>query len=379
MGGDGYLIRSSVKSNVQPFRVLVKALCLFVVINILYAIIDPQGARVSGYNLIFPGRTRLPFGVGGDPYSVAIEEVDFTFPSHRISVPKASNEYRVVLIGDSSLWGEDLGAYEVISEQWNMLNIQCGDKIIKTYDLGYPHPSVLKDLVIMHKTVEYEPDLIVWFITLNTLISQRINPFLVANRERAAEVLSTYDIGFQHAANFEATPTFYEKTLIGQRSHLSRWIKLEMLGLVWAATGEDTNRLTPGAPPDFGVSEDPRYRGMEPSQDLKDLLLFKALAAGHKLADPIPVLIVNEPIFIAVAGKSSVRYNAVYPRWAYDQYREHMADQSQSAGWNYLDLWNAVPPEYFADARFHLKVDGEQLLIQQINPVVQSMGCGSKP
>lgn len=367
------------KFEVHPLRVLIKALCFFVVINVLYALIDPQGAQVSGYNVIFPGRTRLPFGVGGDSYSAAIENVDRSFASHMISAPKEPYEFRVVMLGDSSLWGEDLGAYEVLSEQWNRLNIPCGNKVIKAYNLGYPHPSVLKDLVILDKAVEYDPDLIVWFVTLNTVISQRINPFLVANRERAAKILTSYDIGFQQAEGFEGESTFYEKTIIGQRSELARQIKLEMLGIVWVATREDTNRLAPNAPPDSSINNNARYRGMEPPQEIKDMLLFEALSAGQKIAGSVPVLIVNEPMFIAAEERSPVRYNAVYPRWVYDQYRGYIANQAQSAGWDYLDLWDAVPSEFFADARFHLKVEGEQLLIQHINPAMQSMACEPKP
>lgn len=367
------------KLDVHPLRVVIKSLCLFVVINMLYTLLDPQGALVSGYNVIFPGRTRLPFGVMGDPYSVAIENVDITFASHAIAAPKSRDEYRIVMIGDSSLWGEDLGAYEVLSEQWNKLNTQCGDKTIKAYNLGYPHPSVLKDLIILDKAMEYKPDLIVWLVTLNTLNSQRVNPFLVANRERAAKLIDTYDIGFQQAEKFESESTFYEKTLMGQRSELARQIKLEILGVIWTATSEDTNRLNPGPAPDLGVSDDPRYRGLQPPQEIKDILLFRSLTAGHQIAGSVPVLIVNEPMFLVSEERSQVRYNAVYPRWAYDQYREHLAVQAQDAGWNYLDLWDAVPPEYFVDARFHLKVEGEQLLVEKINPSVQSIACDAKP
>jgi hypothetical protein len=367
------------KSEVRPLCVVIKALGLFVVINILYALIDPQGVQVSAYNLIVPGRTRLPFGVMGDPYSVAIEDVDVTFASHMISTPKGSNEFRVVLIGDSSLWGEGLSAYEVISEQWNQLNSRCGNKTIKAYNLGYPHPAVLKDLVILDKAMEYQPDLVVWLVTLNTLSSQRLNPFLAANRERAAKLLDMYDIGFQQTENFEGESTFYEKTLIGRRSELARQLRLEVLGIIWAATSEDTNRLNRGGPPDSDISNNPQYRGLQPSQGIKDILLLRALTVGHAIAGSVPVLIVNEPIYVVSQAKSQVRYNAVYPRWAYDEYRELLAAQAQDANWNYLDLWDVVPPEYFGDARFHLNVKGEQMLVEQINPAAQSIVCDAKP
>ena len=368
------------KSEFSPLRVLVKAFCLFVAINILYALLNPQVSRVSGYNVVFPGRTRLPFGVSGDPYTVTVDDVDAMFASHAISAGKTAKEFRVALIGDSSVWGENLGAYEVISEQWNNLNIQCGEKTVKAYDLGYPHPSVIKDLVIMDKVVEYDPDLIIWFVTLNTLISQRVNPFLITNQERVTEVLDTYDISFKGGRKLiRKEPDFFEKTLIGQRSNLARQIKLQMLGIIWTATGADTNTSADEDLPDFSIGDNPRYQGMQPPDDIKDMLLFSALTAGHGIADPVPVLIVNEPIFVTNNVEKMVRYNLTYPRWAYDQYREAMKSRAQNAQWNYLDLWKAIPPEYFSDAGLHLSAAGERLLIEQINPTVQLIGCSQEP
>ena len=367
------------KSKVNPFRVLIKALCLFVIINIVYGLVNPQDFIVSGYNVLFPGRTRLPFVGSGDPYSVAVDDLDTLFASHAISARKGAKEYRVVVIGDSSVWGEGLGAYEVMTEQWNKLNIRCGDKVIKSYDLGYPHPSAIKDLMILNKATEYEPDLIVWFVTLNTLMSQRINPFLVANHEQAVQVLDKYGIVLQGGEQLEDQPGFYEKTLISQRSNLARRIKLEMLGIIWSATHSDTDVLAENDRPDLSVSDDLHYRGLQPSDDISDMLLFNALAASSDMAGPVPVLIVNEPIFITSGKNSVVRYNAVYPRWVYDQYREYLAAQARHASWNYLDLWNAIPPTYFSDAGLHRSVEGERLLIQQINPALQAIGCNTKP
>jgi len=364
------------KSEFDPLRVLIKALSLFVIINILYALVNPQVSRVSGYNVVFPGRTRLPFGINGDPYTVTVDDVDAMFASHAISMGKTPREFRVALIGDSSVWGENLSAYEVISEQWNKLNVQCADKTIKAYDLGYPHPSVIKDLVIMDKVVEYDPDLIVWFVTLNTLISQRVNPFLIANQERMKKVLEDHDVSFKQGRKLvNKEPDFLERTLIGQRSNLARQIKLQMLGIIWTATGVDTNPFGEDAPPNFKVNDDPRYHGMQPPDDLRNMLLLSAITAGQGIAGSVPVLIVNEPIFIANEANGTVRYNVPYPRWAYDQYRETITSQAQRAQWNYLDLWNAVPPEYFFDAGLHLSVAGERILIKQINPTLLSIGC----
>jgi hypothetical protein len=303
------------------------------------------------------------------------------FTSHRIHARKSRNEYRLALIGDSSVWGEGLGAQEVISEQWNRMNVSCGNQTIRAYNLGYPHPSVVKDLVILDKALEYEPDLIVWFVTLNTLISQRANPFLVANRERTASLLKAYEISFKQGKDLvEREPTLFEKTLIGQRSNVARRIKLQMLGIIWTATGADTNTLAEDVdPPDFDIEDDSRYRGMGPSEDIKKLLLLDALAAGHDLAGSVPIIIVNEPMFIAPKANKMVRYNDTYPRWAFDQYRAAIAAQAGRSGWNYLDLWNAIPPKYFLDASLHLGPEGERRLIKKINPVLSSIACNQNP
>ena len=380
MERDGDLVWCAMKPEVSPLRVIIKAICLFVVVNIVYAVVNPQVSNISGYNSLFPGRTRLPFGISGDPFTVAVDDVNTMFASHAISAGKMSKEFRVALIGDSSVWGENLNADEVISEQWNKLNLLCGKKTVKTYNLGYPHPSVIKDLVILDKVVEYDPDLIIWFVTLNTLISQRVNPFLTANHERVAKVLNEYDISFEQGGNFiKEEPDFFEKTLIGQRSKLARQIKLQMLGIIWTATGADKNVSSEDHLPNQKINDDHRYHGMQPPDDLTNMLLFSAITAGQGIADSVPVLIVNEPIFISGEANGLVRYNLPYPRWAYDQYRDAIGQQAQTAQWNYLDLWNAVPPEYFSDAGLHLSAKGERLLIDQVNPALESVWCKQNP
>jgi hypothetical protein len=367
------------KTAIHPLRIVVKALCLFVAINIIYALVDPPLSRISAYNTVFPGRVRMPFGDIADPYVVMIDDVDAMLASHEIAKNRIDQEYRVVLIGDSSIWGENLSAQESLSEQWNAMKIQCRDRAMKVYNLGYPHPSVIKDLIIMDKAIEYKPDMIIWFVTLNTLIPRRLSPFLMANRERAVHLLNEHNLPFeQQEALTEKEPTFYQKTLIGQRSHLARWVKLQLLGIVWAATEADINVSAQSKTdngPSPNVENDLRYRGMEPTPDLKKLILFDALKAGHDIAGSIPILIVNEPMVIASGENKQVRYNEGYPRWAYDQYREALAAESKSAGWKYLDIWDAIPPQYFADSTLHLSAKGERVLIEQINPTLQSIAC----
>ena len=367
------------KAHVRPLRLVVKALLLFALVNVAYAVIQPPVSRLSLYNVIFPGRIRFPFDDGSSLYTVMIDDAGAMLASHEVARPKPEDEYRVLLIGDSSIWGEMLPPQESISAQWNILNDQCKGKTIKFYNLGYPHPSVIKDLIILEESVDYDPDLIVWFTTLNSLIPRRISAFMEANREDALRMMDEYDLAFpEKDALAQMTPSFYERTLIGRRSNLNRWFKLQMLGFVWSADGTDLDlqyapeTLEENSP---DVESHVLYRQMEPTADLQKLMVFEAFAAGREIAGSIPILIVNEPMFIASGENSDLRYNKGYPRWAYDQYREAMQAEAIRSQWNYLDLWNTIPPEYFSDTALHLSAEGERLLIEQVDPLAQSLVC----
>ncbi len=363
-------------TEVRPLHVLGKALLLFVLINILFASINPSLGDLSAYNHFIPGRVRFPFGTAADPYVVMVDNLDVMAASHAIAAPKEPGEYRVVLIGDSSVWGEKTAARDSISEQWNALGLECNGRKLKFYNLGYPHPSVIKDLVILDKAMEYQPDMIVWFVTLNTLIPKRLSPFIAENSQRAAKILSEYKIPFSQEEKLALQqPSFFDRTLIGRRSDLARAIKLQALGLLWMATGQD--KKTSSKPPALSpnVDSDPAYRGLQPGVELKKKILFSALSAGHSMANSVPILFINEPIYIATGRNSDIRYNDVYPRWAFDQYRALMTAQASESGWNYLDLWDAVPADSFSDTSLHVSAAGERLLIQQIDPALQKIAC----
>ncbi len=364
------------KQDTHPLRVVVKALILFLLVNVIFAWINPSLGAVSAYNELIPGRVRFPFGSATDPYVVVVDNLDVMTASLTISAPKRKGEYRVVLIGDSSVWGEKISARDSISEQWNRLNMECNGRQIRFYNLGYPHPSIIKDLMVLDKAMEYDPDMVVWFVTLNTLMPRRLSPFISANRDEAAKVLTNYDIPNPSGDELALQkPSFFEKTLIGRRSDLIRAVKLQALGLLWMATDQDKRASVPNPALSPDVDDDPKFRGLAPGTKLGNKMLFDALAAGRDIAGSVPILIVNEPIYIATGRNSDIRYNDVYPRWAYDKYRELMTVRSQNSHWNYLDLWNVIPSKEFSDTSLHVSAQGERMLIQRISPALREIAC----
>ncbi|MGB9672936.1 MAG: hypothetical protein ACPL3P_02275, partial [Anaerolineales bacterium] len=90
-------------------KIILKAFILFLIFNMIYIplIRSTSIEKISLYNLIFPGRLRLPYG--DDPstsYNMTILNLDAMFASHIIDKSaKTSSEFRVILIGDSATWG----------------------------------------------------------------------------------------------------------------------------------------------------------------------------------------------------------------------------------------------------------------------------------
>ena len=96
------------QSSISIKKVLVKTLLFFLLFNFLFAILKPIPLleRLTGYNLLFPGRVRLPFGeIQEKAYNLSLYQLDAMLLSHEIAADKLPDEFRIIVIGDSSVWG----------------------------------------------------------------------------------------------------------------------------------------------------------------------------------------------------------------------------------------------------------------------------------
>jgi hypothetical protein len=89
------------------------------------------------------------------------------------------------------------------------------------------------------------------------------------------------------------------------------------------------------------------------------------------------VVIVNEPIFVSQGANSHLRYNFFYPRWAYDEYRQVLAEYAAAQGWQYYDLWQAVANSEFTNTAIHLTPLGSAQLAGELGGILQQIltGC----
>ncbi len=367
-GGDGFAFL---------VRVLYKAALLFLVFNLGYIYLQPRPflAQFSLYNTLLPGRERLPYS--DDPthsFNMSIPQLDAMFNSHVLAgSEKAEDEFRVILIGDSSIWGFLLRPGETLAANLSARNLRTSDgRTVRAYNLGYPTMSATKDLLILESALAYQPDLILWFITLESLTweSQLQAPLLLLNPVATNELIEHDGLANKLDPLGEPARSWWARSMIGERRELADWIRFQLYGIAWAATSVDHvipetyNQRMEDLPADAGFQS--FTQGSLTAGDLA----FDVLTAGIKRAGDIPVLVINEPIFVSQGANSAIRYNFYYPRWAYDTYRALLIEAADEQGWQLMDYWDSLPPSEFTDSAIHYTPDGVDILADQLSRLI---------
>lgn len=353
-------------------RVVIKATILFIIFNVIFAIVQPLDTL--GSLSLASQRQRLPYGEDDRAYNLSLNNLPAMFASHAVSRPKADDEFRVLLVGDSGNWGILLKPEETLAGYINAENYTLDDgRKVVAYNLGHPIMSLTKDLMLLDYAMRYQPDMIVWLTTLESfaLESQLEPPIVENNADRIQRLIADYslDLDTQNAELSE--PSFLDLTIIGQRREIADWLRLQAFNIMWTITGIDQFYPDEYTLRSEDFEEDLSWQNFDEPTDLKtDDLAFDVIRAGIERAGEVPVLLVNEPMFISEGENSDLRYNFWYPRWAYDQYRDLYQDLAQANDWNYLDLWDIIDGNEFTDSPVHLTPNGSQQLSEVVGQAI---------
>ncbi len=361
------------------FRIICKSLLILFVLLVLYSLTQPVQwlGKISFYNWIFPGRERLPFGENPRiAYNFSLNNLDAMFASHKLHrAEKQDEDFRVLFIGDSSLWGTLLKPEETLPGRLDRQEMMIHGKKMKiqTYNLAYPTLALSKDLLILNRAIQYQPDLIVWSMTMESFpFDKQLSTALVENN--LSEFLSIAQKTDLHAAWLPAsiTPDRYAMTLLGQRRDLADLIRLQLYGFMWAGTGIDQNYPSEYPKPMTDLDPDAMFHGIEgPYPD--EMMEWDILSAAHRLAGPIPILIMNEPILMSHGKNSEIRYNFYYPRQAYDVWRETLLKTCKSNQWPVLDVWDVLPPSDFSNSAIHYDATGAEKIQKLLSDAMESI------
>ena len=358
-------------SGIKLPRLILKIVIFLIIINSLCVITTfyPIG-KFSLYNHVFPGRKRLPFGENpSESYNLTINNLDAMLASHEITGnPKEDDEFRVILIGDSSIWGFLQKPEETLAGLLNSEIEKCGEKRVEVFNLGYPSLSILKDLLFVDKAMAYEPDLILWFVTLESLNKneQLLTPLVSNNPGEVNYINQKYDLDFE-PSNF----SIWDRTLIKQRRNFADFLRLQLYGVKWSATGIDQEYPETYTPALRDFELDFSYKDYPENELNESDLALDVIGNAQNKISPVKIVLVNEPILISEGINSDVRYNYYYPRWAYDRYREIIKSFTINNDIEYYDFWNIIPEFNFTNSAIHLNEAGEKELADKITFIIE--------
>lgn len=361
-------------------NVAIKTAALFVVLNLLFALLNPLPAfgRVSAYNVLFEGRDRLPYGENPSvAYNLSLYQIDAMFASHKLAGADHDGEYRVLLIGDSSVWGILLKPKDTLAGQINAGDYRTADgKRVRAYNLGYPTMSLTKDLMLLDYAKRYHPDLIVWLFTLESFgqPTQLDSAIVQNNPDRVKPLIEKYDLNQDPNDPRFVEPDFQDKTIIRQRRALADLLRLQLYGVPWAITGIDQEYRADYTPRAVDLRDDDTWQGYKPQTFTENELAFDVLRAGAEIAGDTPILFINEPIFVSDGENSDIRYNTWFPRWAYDDYRRLLTEEAEQNDWLLIDLWDTIPgADCYTDSPVHLTPVCSATLGHLVAPAILQM------
>lgn len=362
--------------NVSLWRLALKTILLLLVVNFGFILIrDVPIGKLSLYNTILKGRERLPFGENpSESYNLSLYNLDAMIASHEINAAgNAEDEYRVFVIGDSSVWGFLQKPEDTLAGILDQKGLICNQKPVRVYNFGYPSLSILKDLMIIDQIKAYEPDLIIWMATLESLpLSKQLETPLVENNpDMINPLIEKY--GLNDLGPIPTQALYY--SLFSRRRELADILRLQLYGVMWSATGIDQEYPLEFNPAQRDFEEDDvQFYDFHPVELDENRLSFNVITQTAALNEDIGFVVINEPVLISRGENSDVRYNYYYPRWAYDQYREIMREKMDESGIEYYDFWNIIPEEDFTNSAIHLNLDGEKMLAENVASILIE-GC----
>lgn len=362
----------------DALRVLVKALIILTVANVVLLAtgFNPVCAliRLNTFDLL--GRERARLAYPGD-FTTGQLPVGALLAAHRIGEAKPAGEYRVVLLGDESIAGWGVPDGDTLADELNELNLRKLGQRVVVYNLAYPQPSALRDLVILDAALAYEPDLIVWFVTPATLNNaptpEEVNPaFYEVNAGRLAVLADEYpDLagGWMRAHGLLAPGADAPRTTALRDPHLLPvWLRSLSYPFRQSHVVEVPEQADREPVPHYTMQH-AGFHSMPGS-------VWDVLRAGCRAADAggAELLVVNQPVADSAEQGSVAGYNQRYERELYEHYREALVWFTDYYGLWYVDLWDAVPAGRFTGAPTHLDSLGHKMLAARLQSVLTAQG-----
>ena len=303
-------------------------------------------------------------------------------------------QLRVFLYGNSAVLGHPERAEDTAAEHLNALWKQA-QLPAHAFNLGFVTAHAMKDMLIVHESLRYHPDVIVYGAIpadFTRYVAARFRrgasgPFvrLVRFMRNSAPALLEFEA--EHPAGLERPLGRYGREFadVPPRSwfHPSTWPVREVaafmytaLGTRLRAAGERLGLVTPPGEATSGPTAGPYHCGETHRRNARDFRGFaetNTLAYLAELRDRtgIPVVVVDWPV---AHEPSDDCYNSYFTNRLVYAYRAWVAAETRRLGLPLVDLSNTLLPRDFLDT-LHPNARGQRkigdALAPFLDPVLQ--------
>jgi lysophospholipase L1-like esterase len=286
--------------------------------------------------------------------------------AHQISRPKAPDEFRVAVLGDSGTFDFYDRSEDAVPGQMTRLGARIGGRRIVAYNLAYKKANSLAALLILEHATTKHPDAVVWFVTLSDLAVDEpttawendVHIIVRVNREELPELVRRYGVSTWETRRLVRKESLWDRSLIVRGAGYRDYVLLLTRSLLDDLSGGDPTESVRERRPwvgSYALPQTADFVEKTPSDPPLPNSRWRNLATGAEIArqNGIRLLIVNEPTFIASGRNAEREYNSYYGRTFYDRYRRVLQEYCGKNEIPYLDLWNRVPPSEYSDTPGH--------------------------
>lgn len=364
-------------------RVFAKAVTLALLCNfvLLATGIDPVVAlaKINTWALFGqPGADRMTFP---NAYVRGQLPLEALLAQHEISYkPKAPNEFRVIVLGDSGQWGYGLRPDERFAGQLAARGLQINGKRLVTYNLAYPGGYAPREAMILDAATKFYPDLVIWFVTANELesgangLNSDNQTFFRLDQRHVDQVITVYHQ--EWLGNLlPPTPLWQQFSAIRTQDVIPVWLDSLMFPLFADRLNQHGTYPAASRVKNIPIPEKAEIDdGFKPLAEMPNES-WQFLLVGQQIAEKAGarLLIINEPILIGEGTNSDINYNSLYSRAAYDRYRVLLAAFANEHHLWYADLWNAIPAENFTNTPLHADADGWKIVVDAVTGLLPQL------
>ena len=260
---------------------------------------------------------------------------------HVISRPKAQNEYRIVVLGSSEVWGYLNRPQDTMPVVLDAMQLQTPDgRTVRSYNLAYVYPDAFKDMLILDTVLENtdRPDLIIFTANSTTFRPiDRIHWLTENNPELALKLAQQYNLlnlpldPVKDAIN--KTSWFERDNFWAQRQDVAMWLTNQMYGFTWASSGLDYPQVR-------GNGRKTAFSGELEWENMRPGVLNAIVNLAH--AYNVPLLLVSVP----------ADYSSKYDGW--------IQEQANQLHIPLLECSKLLPPQAFTNTLLHISADGHR-------------------